>query len=195
MKQSVRAKRMQRHHQRSSKTSKLSLVSLMDIFTILVFFLMVNASDVQVLQNNKEIELPQSASNESAKDNLIITINNKNVILQGRKIISVTELADRDGVIVKELNDELVYQAGKRQLTDAELEMGRSINIMADKSVPYELLKKIMQTSASAGYTNISLAVEQMPGQSDEDLLNAELENAVEATNEQATPAISVEAG
>ncbi|KGJ97137.1 ExbD/TolR family protein [Thalassotalea sp. ND16A] len=173
MKQSVRAKRMQRHHERSSKTSKLSLVSLMDIFTILVFFLMVNASDVQVLQNNKEIELPQSLSKESAQDNLIITINSNDVILQGRKIISVSELATRPGVIVKELSDELAYQAAKRQLTEAELELGRSINIMADKSVPYEQLKKIMQTSATAGYTNISLAVAQMQGLSDAELLNA----------------------
>ncbi len=173
MKQSARAKRMQRHHLRSSKTSKLSLVSLMDIFTILVFFLMVNASDVQVLQNNKEIELPESLSKQSAQDNLIITINRKDVILQGRKIISVTELATRPGVIVKELSDELAYQAAKRQLTEAELERGRSINIMADKSVPYEQLKKIMQTSATAGYTNISLAVAQLQGLSDAELLEA----------------------
>ena len=50
MKKSVRQMRIERHRARMKKTSKLSLVSLMDIFTILVFFLMVNASDVEVLQ-------------------------------------------------------------------------------------------------------------------------------------------------
>ena len=45
-----------RHDQRRgaqkkhSKTATLNLVSLMDIFTILVFFLMVNSSEVEVLQ-------------------------------------------------------------------------------------------------------------------------------------------------
>ena len=38
---SARAKRMDKHHKRS-KPATLSLVSLMDIFTILVFFLLVN---------------------------------------------------------------------------------------------------------------------------------------------------------
>ena len=40
---SARAKRMERHHQRAKGGSSLNLVSLMDIFTILVFFLLVNA--------------------------------------------------------------------------------------------------------------------------------------------------------
>jgi biopolymer transport protein TolR len=53
MKMSARAKRMARNHKR--RTTKLSLVSLMDIFTILVFFLMLNASDVQVLQRDDSV--------------------------------------------------------------------------------------------------------------------------------------------
>lgn len=164
---------MQRHHQRSSQESKLSLVSLMDIFTILVFFLMVNASDVQVLQNNKDIQLPESVSEETAKDNLIITINNKSVIVGGRRVAMVGEVIANPNIIIQELNDELEYQATKRlELTEEELAYGRGINIMADKSVPYSLLKKIMQTCASAGYTNISLAVSQTGGISDEALLN-----------------------
>ena len=34
-------------------TAALNLVSLMDIFTILVFFLLVNSSEVEVLPNDK----------------------------------------------------------------------------------------------------------------------------------------------
>ncbi|TLU65115.1 biopolymer transporter ExbD [Thalassotalea litorea] len=181
MKQSLRAKRMQRHHQRNSKTSKLSLVSLMDIFTILVFFLMVNASDVQVLQTNKQLELPESVSEEAAEDNLLIMVNASNVILQGRQIISVEELTALDSVIVDSLNAELEYQKSRKQLTPEELENGLPINIMADKSVPYALLKKIMQTSASAGYTNISLAVEQVYTNTDELLEQAESQDSTEA--------------
>ncbi|PJF39908.1 MAG: hypothetical protein CUN55_13400 [Phototrophicales bacterium] len=42
---------------RSKLQGKLNLVSLMDIFTILVFFLMVNSSnDVQVLTQNSELK-------------------------------------------------------------------------------------------------------------------------------------------
>ena len=55
MKQSIRAKRMARHHSRLKKVPTLNLVSLMDIFTILVFFLLVNSSDVEVIETDKNI--------------------------------------------------------------------------------------------------------------------------------------------
>ena len=65
MKQSAKAKRISRHKKRGSSVSKLNLVSLMDIFTILVFFLMVNSSsDVQVLNRDGKIELPVSTAED-----------------------------------------------------------------------------------------------------------------------------------
>jgi len=50
MKQSARAQRLAKHHKRFNSSPKLNLVSLMDIFTILVFFLIVNQSEVRVLE-------------------------------------------------------------------------------------------------------------------------------------------------
>jgi len=50
MKLSRRAKRMQQHHARKNdRNATLNMVSLMDIFTILVFFLLVNATNSEVL--------------------------------------------------------------------------------------------------------------------------------------------------
>jgi len=163
MKESMKTRRLQRKHQKKSQFSKLNLVSLMDIFTILVFFLMVNTSEVQVMQNNKAIELPKSVSKESAEENLIITVTTEDVLLQGMKIISVDELRKIQTDDVKALTVELDYQIAKRgNISAEELASGLAINIMADKTVPYLLLKKIMQTSAAAGYSNISLAVSQV---------------------------------
>ncbi len=51
MKMSQRALRMKRRNEKGKRTVALNLVSLMDIFTILVFFLLVNSSDVEVLPN------------------------------------------------------------------------------------------------------------------------------------------------
>ena len=62
MVKSRRAKRMGRHHIRNKATAALNLVSLMDIFTILVFFLLVNSSEVEVLPNDKDIQLSQLGS-------------------------------------------------------------------------------------------------------------------------------------
>ncbi len=163
MKASKKARILQRKQKKKSQLTKLNLVSLMDIFTILVFFLMVNTSEVQVMQNNKAIELPKSVSKVSAEDNLVITVTTKAVLLQGMKIISVDELKRIKTDIVTALTDELDYQIAKRgNVSEEELSNGLAINIMADKTVPYILLKKIMKTSAAAGYSNISLAVSQI---------------------------------
>ena len=48
----------------------LNLVSLMDIFTILVFFLLVNSSDVETLPNAKDLQLPESISGRERRKRL-----------------------------------------------------------------------------------------------------------------------------
>jgi biopolymer transport protein TolR len=147
---------MERHHKRMAKDSKLSLVSLMDIFTILVFFLMVNASDVQVLQNSKSLELPESTAQQAAKETLILMVNNNDLILQGQKIVDVQAILSQSDDLIPELLTELEYQINRADGNDVE----RAITIMGDKNIPYTLLKRIMQTCAQAGFTNISLAVQ-----------------------------------
>lgn len=157
MKQSMRAKRMQRHHKKNSTKSKLSLVSLMDIFTILVFFLMLNASDVQVLQTNDSVTLPESIANTPAKETLLILITKSQVLLQGNLIADTNDLIAQQANTIDTLIAELDYQTGRKASAN---EGGQAITIMGDSSIPYKLLKRIMQSCAQAGYTNIALAVE-----------------------------------
>lgn len=177
MKMSARAKRMNRNHKRG--ITKLSLVSLMDIFTILVFFLMLNASDVQVLQRDDSVELPKSTVKTPARETLLLMINANNILLQGKPVAKTADLYAQQDYTIQALKEELLYQASRTVRTPAESangnsedisddDPGLSITIMGDKSVPYEILKKIMQTSAEAGYTNIALAVEnQLEANSD----------------------------
>lgn len=160
MKQSMRAKRMQRHHRKNSAKSKLSLVSLMDIFTILVFFLMLNASDVQVLQTNDSVTLPKSFADTPAQETLLVLVTKNQVLLQGNLIANTEALMSQEQDTIDHLVKELNYQTGRRQNLSDEDKSGFSITIMGDSSIPYKLLKRIMQSCAQAGYTNIALAVE-----------------------------------
>ena len=182
MKKSARALRMARHHKRMGKESKLSLVSLMDIFTILVFFLMVNASDVQVLQNNKSVELPKSTAKQAAKETLVLMVNETDLLVQGRKLADVRQILSLAEDIIPELAAELAYQAKRSPESFAAplveggppQSLGRAITIMGDKAIPYALLKRIMQTCAQEGYTNISLAVDSTEAQQAAESLSEE---------------------
>ncbi len=164
MKQSIRAKRMERHHRRTNNQSKLNLVSLMDIFTILVFFLLVNSSEVEVLQSNKDIKLPASVAEKKPETNLVVMVSSEEILVGGRKVTSVKQAMKSEGNEITLLSKELKYLASRKPYRDVkEQEKGRDVTIMGDQKIPYALLKKIMTTCAKSDYRNISLAVSQVP--------------------------------
>lgn len=168
MKQSFKAKRLAKHHKRFSAGSKLNLVSLMDIFTILVFFLIVNQSEVRVLQNTKEINLPVSIAEEMPAENVLITVLPLSIMIQERVIWqqqnAMTEVSDElNSGLIKAIKTELSYLSTKRPiLTENETKNGRAVTIIGDASVPYQVLKQIMAACADSDYRNMSLAVKQV---------------------------------
>ena len=173
MKQSLRARRMERSHKRSKSEGKLSLVSLMDIFTILVFFLLVNSSDVEVLQTSDSITLPKSVAEQKPESTLVIMVNDASILVNGRKIANTAEVTASDEPQIVDLKTELDYYAARQPLADEEAreetrQAGRDITIMGDKGIPYSLLKKIMATCAQTDYRNISLAVNHIIGEATE---------------------------
>lgn len=170
MKQSARSKRLAKHHKRFSSTPKLNLVSLMDIFTILVFFLIVNQSEVRVLETTKQINLPVSIAEELPSENILITVLNTSILVQERAIWQQNESLSDSSVIEKNseklidaIKKELNYLAAKRpELTESEQQKGRAVTIIGDAAVPYQVLKQIMAACADSDYRNMSLAVKQM---------------------------------
>ncbi|MBN3585995.1 hypothetical protein JYB64_26740, partial [Algoriphagus aestuarii] len=90
------------------------------IFTILVFFLLVNSSDVEVLQRDKSIELPTSISDQVPADSLIVRISDKDILVGGRRVASVADvMIDTNSKIVA-LETELAYQASRAGPLTAE---------------------------------------------------------------------------
>lgn len=160
MKMSRRAKRMEKSHKRN-KTASLNMVSLMDIFTILVFFLLVNSSDVQLSPNDK-VQLPESKANQVPEETLVVMVNDENILVQGRLIATVDEVMKVKGNVIPALKEELQFQSDNSRIVMSEEELrevGRPITIMGHKEIPYQLLKKIMFTCSKSNYSNISLAV------------------------------------
>lgn len=164
MKTSLRAKRMARNHRRMQQTSKLNLVSLMDIFTILVFFLMVNSGDVEVLSSDKNIKLPDSVAEQVPELTVLVKVSATDIIVQGRSVAQVADILAQSGTVISGLEKELQYMASRKgELTEQEKEKGLAVTIMGDQQVPYVLLKAIMTTCAQSDYRNISLAVNSTP--------------------------------
>ncbi|HTN35179.1 MAG TPA: biopolymer transporter ExbD [Marinobacter sp.] len=156
MKTSRRAHRMKRHYGRMNRAGGLNLVSLMDIFTILVFFLMVNSSDVKVMQNTVDMPLPVSTAKEAAVENLTVQVIGNSILVQGREVARVNTIEAGDSSIPA-LSEELAYRRGRW----AEIpEQGLEVTIMAGRDTDYRLLRKIMQTCVDEQFRQVRLAVE-----------------------------------
>jgi len=156
---SSRSKRMD-HFKGLHSRSGLNLVSLMDIFTILVFFLLVS-SGAQQLPNSKDITLPTSVAKKVPKETIILAITKSDVLVQGKKIATISSLLKSDEAVISSLKEELQFQASKRQLKGIEKRAGRAITIMGDENVPYQLLRKILASCRQANYTTIAFAAFQ----------------------------------
>jgi len=147
MVKSGRAKRMDKHHKRNKGAGQLNLVSLMDIFTILVFFLLVNSSDVQTLPNVKELQLPESIADEKAKETVVIMIGETDLIVQGTVVAKIADIMATVGNDIPELREALLSQNDRVLRREAQDDIaGREVTIMGDKDIPYRLLKKVMAT-------------------------------------------------
>ncbi len=153
---------MERRHERGKKGVALNLVALMDIFTILVFFLLVNSSDVETLPNAKDIQLPQSIAEEKAKESVVILISEEDILVQGSPVAKVADVMKLKGNDIPQLRQALMSQNDRVMRRETQDDIaGREVTIMGDKDIPYRLLKKVMATCTMADYGQISLAVLQ----------------------------------
>ena len=162
MTKSSRAKRMQRHHARMRRGSGLNLVSLMDIFTILVFFLLVNSAEVQTLETPKDIKLPESIAENKPRETVVVHISQDQVLVQGTPVTTLAQVEALDGNIIEPLKAALKRQSDRvlRDAASADA-ASREVTILGDRELPYRILKKIMATCTDADYGKLSLAVIQ----------------------------------
>ena len=150
----------------AAKPASLNLVSLMDIFTILVFFLMVNSSQVEVLETTSAIKLPDSVALDSPEDRLSILLSADDLVVQGRSVGRVEDIMASPDLLIAGLKTELDYQVERRRARLAPGDMFEgAVTIMGDRELPYELLKRVMLTCQQSSFTRIALAVNRVGGE------------------------------
>ena len=159
MRSSRRIKRMSRNR---VKITKMNLTSLMDVFTILVFFLLVNSGSVEVVEAPKDVTLPESVVESKPRETVVISISADEVLVQGKLVAFVDDiLSDKKGAAdpinarLAELKESVIGINTKAVAGSQE------VTILADRSVPFTVVKTIMSTCTAEGYENVSLAVIQ----------------------------------
>jgi biopolymer transport protein ExbD len=130
------------------------------------FFLLVNSGSVEILDAPKEMTLPESRVETKPRETVVIFVSKEQVLVQGQAVALVedilngeTEAVDPITWRLAELKENVV---GPSTLAVAD---SLEVTILADRSVPFTVIRQIMSTCTGEGYENVSLAVIQKASQ------------------------------
>jgi biopolymer transport protein ExbD len=148
------------HHLHHREDAHLNLIPLIDILSVMVAFLLVYSANVEVVQNSKGVEIPQSSAEAQPKQSVVVMITRDQLFVQGEMVASIAEIRDPATQLIEPLRVVLERpMLGVDAAAQDEALASREITVLADKSLPYEVVKKVMTTCTAAAYGRISLAV------------------------------------
>jgi biopolymer transport protein ExbD len=147
---------------RKRRHPAMNLTSLMDVFTILVFFLLVNSSNSEVLEPPKKITLPDSVVETKPKETTVIVVSAETVMVQGEVVARVEDIINTKQDAILEISNKLEeVKKNVIGISTKTISESREVTILSHKTVPFKVLRKIMSSCTYAGYEKISLAVIQ----------------------------------
>jgi biopolymer transport protein TolR len=155
--------RIKRHRKRKHAAhgaNHMTLVPFIDMLMILVVFLLVHTSDVEVLPNTKNISIPESIADKKPRPSVVVMITKGELLVDGRLVATVAEVANATDPVIQPLKaalqaqaDTVLQEAAKQEIKD------REVTILGDRQTPYSVLRKVMATCTDAEYGKVSLAV------------------------------------
>lgn len=132
----------------------LSLVPMIDILMILVVYLLVHAADAEMLPNPHDVSMPMSVSDVKPREARVITVSAETVYVDGAAVLTVAEVRAGTEPVVEALRAAL----GSGEATTSA-DGGREITVIAEKTLAYPVLRRIVATAAAADYRKVSFAV------------------------------------
>lgn len=163
MKITRRAMRKIRRVKRQSMVASINLVSMIDMFIIIIIYLLVNTAAVQVIGAD-QVDLPKSLALEPPRETVSVIISATDILVDGEAVMKVEDAKAAAGLVLETLKARLLTASPPTRAQKRAAEKGTGaevgeVNILADKNIPYSLLKRVMATCTSAQFDKISLGV------------------------------------
>jgi biopolymer transport protein TolR len=160
MKDSRRMKRMERNNRKGDiKGLGINLIPMMDVLCVLVFFLLFHSFNSTL--PDAQIALPASVVEARPRETVSIVVSPEVVLVQGEAVIGTPKLLDDSIGIVYEVRERLEQLRNIIDTSTKTAAESMEITLLADKTIPFKVLKKIMSTCTASGYDKLSLAVIQ----------------------------------
>lgn len=146
---------------RKGESAGMMLTSLMDIFTVLVLYLLVNQGDGVNLEPPPWVVLPDSAVDTMPRQSIKISLTQKDVLINDEVVASIADVNASAAADIPAIHERIARIKEEAAKHPEQLGTSTEVSILADRSVPFKVLKKVMTSSSNAGYGKISLAVNQ----------------------------------
>lgn len=159
MRQSRRMKRLERNNHR--RQAFLNLIPMLDVLSVLVFFLLFHSFNGDMPE--QRLTLPNSVVETKPRGTVVVSVTPEAIVVQGQPVARTAELYDDQVATAREVTEKLNEIQGRiaasgGTVADSE---SREVTLLADKNIPFKVLKKIMTSCTASGYGRISLAVIQ----------------------------------
>ncbi len=149
-----------RAHRRARRGAHMdmNLVALIDVFTILIFFLL-SSSGVETLISPKAVDLPIASVEKDPEPAVLLVVSGDDILVDGRRVAGVAEVEKAASDVIPALEAELKLLGQRTAVLDANKTEQQAVTIMADRQMPYSVLRKLMVSCARASFADVRFAV------------------------------------
>jgi biopolymer transport protein ExbD len=152
-------------HGKKTTYADLLITPLVDMFVIIVLFLIANFSATgEVLMMTKDIQLPEAFNVQEIELAPVVMVSNTDIVVSGNAVAKVDDLTKDEYLNIPALEEKLremkkQYEDLHAMAKDTEGSFKGDVNIQANKDVQFKVIKRVLYSCATAGYTNLNFAV------------------------------------
>lgn len=162
-------KKRRRRGSTEKAISGLNLTAMMDMFTIILVFLLKNyASQPENITLSDELTPPKSTAKVPMDVALVITVTTKGILVDDKLVVQLTPegriVGEEEGKAsgaISALNETLTTKVADMKAMEARggTPFDGKLMVVADRSVPYALLMRVLYTAGINQFSQYKLVV------------------------------------
>ena len=150
-------------HARKSVDHQIPLIPFIDFLIVLVIFLLMSFSaSGELIAQQPTITMPDAQNTEQIEISPIVAVDERVITLDGTRVAD-TQTQGHSAQVdrIEPLIQGLEAEKRKWETIHPSEPFAGQVIVQADRNIDFRVVKKVMFSAASAGYGNVSFAVNQ----------------------------------
>jgi biopolymer transport protein ExbD len=150
-------------HGRKSVDHQIPLIPFIDFLIVLVIFLLMSFSaSGELVAQQPTITMPDANNTQQIEISPIIAVDERVITLDGSRVAD-TQTQGQSAQVdrIEPLIQGLEAEKRKWEMIHPSEPFAGQVIVQADRNIDFRVVKKVMFSAASAGYGNVSFAVNQ----------------------------------